>query len=95
MIKKYRKKPVVIEAVEFKYTSECLEYLKQWLDKEFKGYGKARNPHAVGWLEIGTLEDGMNQVKHIAFEGDYIIRGVKGEFYPCKPHIFNETYEEE
>lgn len=94
MIKKYRKKPVVIEAVQFQYTQECLDYLKHWLGDEFVKYGKARNPYAQGWLEIGTLEDGMNQVKHVAFEGDFVIKGIKGEFYPCKPHIFVETYEE-
>jgi hypothetical protein len=57
-------------------------------------YGKDRS---LGWAEITTLEDGnpdSPQVKHIATEGDYIIKGVKGEFYPCKPDIFELTYEE-
>ena len=47
-------------------------------------------------LIIGTLEDGAanaTQVQHIASVGDWIIRGVKGEFYPCKPDIFEQTYE--
>lgn len=97
MIKTYIKKPVEIQAVQFKYTEECLLFLKEWLGPEFKEYGKARNPHALGWLHVGTLEDGSilsGQVKHIAFEGDYIIRGIKGEFYPCKKEIFEESYSE-
>lgn len=89
----YRKKPVVIEAVMFEYTAECLQYLSEWLGNEMKTSGKDRHPDAKGWLEIGTLEDGDNQVKHIATEGDYIIKGVHGEFYACKPDIFHKTYE--
>ena len=61
---KYRKKPVVIEAVQFVDTEESI-------------------------LKIETLEGVM-----VATEGDYIIKGVQGEFYPCKPDIFLETYEE-
>ena len=95
MIKSYRKKPVIIEAVQFEYTSECLLFLKEWLGENMGTSGKERRPDAKGWLEIGTLEDGdeNNQVKHIATEGDYIICGVSGEFYACKPEIFNATYE--
>ena len=55
---------------------------------------KERHITAVGEAEIGTLEDGVNlTVKHIATEGDYIIKGVQGEFYACKPDIFHATYE--
>ena len=44
--------------------------------------------------EIRTLEDGIHlTVKHIATEGDWIIKGVQGEFYACKPDIFEQTYE--
>lgn len=96
MIKKYKKLPVVIEAVKFEYSAECLLFLKNWLGDEMKTSGKARHPDALGWLEIGTLEDDQDsvQVKHIATEGDYIIRGVHGEFYACKPQIFEETYQQ-
>jgi hypothetical protein len=55
---------------------------------------KARHPSAKGEMEIGTLEDGSElKVIHIATEGDYIIKGVEGEFYACKPEIFHKTYE--
>lgn len=93
MIKSYIKKPVEIQAVQFQYNSTCIEFLKSWLGKEYKSHGKNRHPTAIGWMEIGTLEDGDNQVKHIASEGDYIIKGIKGEFYPCKPDIFLQTYD--
>jgi hypothetical protein len=96
MIKKYKKRPVVIEAVVFEYTSECLLFLKNWLGDEMGTSGKARHPDALGWVQIRTLEDGQDsyQVKHIASEGDYIIRGVQGEFYAVKPDIFEETYQQ-
>ena len=45
-------------------------------------------------MTIETLEDGKDKrAKHVASIGDYIIKGVKGEFYPCKPDIFEMTYE--
>lgn len=94
MIKQYTKKPVVIEAVEFIYTSECLLFLHEWMGEHMKTSGKDRTPNAKGWVIVGTLEDSAkHQVTHMATEGDYIIKGVKGEFYPCKPEIFLETYE--
>jgi hypothetical protein len=54
---------------------------------EFCG-DKVREPVGKDYLEIETLEG-----THIASPGDYIIKGIKGEFYPCKPDIFRMTYE--
>jgi hypothetical protein len=81
MIKQYRKKPVVIEAVKFdgENGEEVLE---------FCGNDNARWTSNTS-LYIYTLEGDM----HVS-PGDYIIKGVKGEFYPCKPDIFDATYEE-
>lgn len=76
---KYKKKPVVIEAVQ--YTKHNKDRLI-----EFLGLSKENN---LDVLIIKTLEGDMK-----ASYGDYIIKGVKGEFYPCKPDIFKETYEE-
>ena len=92
---KYRKKPVVIEARKFEYTGECLLELSEWMGANMKTSGKARHKDAKGYLEVMTLEDGEGQrkVAHIATEGDYIIKGVQGEFYACKPDIFELTYE--
>ena len=74
----YRKKPVVIEA-RLLLHNENEDEIAEWCN------GK-RNELGI-W--IPTLEGDM-----IALFGDYIIRGVNGEFYPCKPVIFAETYEE-
>lgn len=96
MINRYVKKPVEIEAIKFEYTTECLHELSQFCGESFGNYGKSRHPDALGWLEIKTLEDGFEDsphVKHLATEGDYIIKGVANEFYACKPDIFHKTYE--
>lgn len=73
----FRKKPVVIEAVQFKGNFDELE--------SFVG-GDANFTN--GELVIATLEGALH-----ASDGDWIIKGVKGEFYPCKPDIFAATYE--
>lgn len=78
MIKNYRKKPVVIQAVQFKNSADIHEFCKD----------KVREPVGEDYLEIETLEGVMR-----ANIGDYIIKGVNGEFYPCKPDIFEKTYE--
>lgn len=78
---KYRKKPVVIEAVQFDGTDSSVDWL---LPQLMSGaIGRTHNK-----LFIKTLE-GVTE----AVIGDYIIKGVQGEFYPCKPGIFNKTYE--
>jgi len=80
---KYRKKPVVIEAVQWK-GDNAIEVFA------FVGIGRIdfTNSH-LGELSIDTLEGVMR-----ASKGDFIIRGVEGELYPCKPEIFAATYEE-
>nr|WP_289038268.1 hypothetical protein [uncultured Allobacillus sp.] len=82
---KYRKKPVVIDAVQFKDDSQIIEEIGQMMGgTTVIDYEKPDEPI----LKIETLEGTM-----IASEGDYIIKGVNGEFYPCKPDIFEKTYE--
>lgn len=81
MIRKFRKKPVVIEAI-------------QWLGdnfEELENFGSDRDivSNPDGTLTIATLEG-----NHTAQKKDWIIRGVEGEVYPCKPDIFDQTYEE-
>lgn len=82
---KYRKKPIVIEAI--KYQAELgNNRVMNWLAQQGASIG--------GWLfhdggiTIPTLEGSMK-----VSDGDWIICGVKGEFYPCKPDIFEATYE--
>lgn len=84
---KYRKKPVIIEAVQFKDDADALCELSAFIDNQDLrvDYADPKNPV----LKIETLEGVMK-----ASVGDYIIKGVNGEFYPCKPDIFQKTYEE-
>jgi len=84
MTMKYRKKPVVIDAIQLEDSVRCLDVLhKLGLDPVNFTYAD-EDPVLV----IFTLEGTM-----IAHVGDYIIKGVNGEFYPCKPDIFEKTYE--
>jgi uncharacterized protein YeeX (DUF496 family) len=81
----YRKKPVVIEAVQLR----DLEIPNLMEIQQFVGLGKDIFKVEKDGLIINTLEGDMK-----ARVGDYIIRGVQGEYYPCKPDIFKKTYEE-
>ena len=81
---KYKKKPVIIDAWEF---DGWLDYSKT-LPKEIKDAVDIIRLTQDGKLQIKTLEGNM-----IANRGDFIIKGVKGEYYPCKPDIFEKTYE--
>ena len=86
-MKQYRKKPVVIEAIVFDDSAECLQALcDAGLDPVHVSYGVKKD---APQLIIDTLEG-----KHAANVGDYVIKGVKGEFYPCKPKWFETYYEE-
>jgi len=78
---KFRKKPVEIEAIQFPCDGVKTVELSEFL-------GWKHDNDCYNYLEIETLE-GM----HKATPGDWIIKGVKGEFYPCKPDIFEMTYE--
>ena len=85
MIKQYKKKPVVVEAMIFSADtwSDLVAFTKGLAcDLRYHGQGPVT-------CTIPTLEG-----PHIATEGDFIIKGVKGEFYPCKPDIFEQTYDE-
>lgn len=81
---KYRKKPVVIDV--WQLTKENIEAgIPDWIDTDQVSiFGEAN-----AFAEIHTLEGTMR-----ASYGDYIIKGVQGEFYACKPDIFEATYEE-
>ena len=80
---KFRKKPVVIEAQ--RVTPETIRDVERWCGGSVKGESL---PRVNRCIDIQTLEGEMR-----ANMGDWIIKGVKGEFYPCKPDIFEATYE--
>ncbi|MFD9465319.1 hypothetical protein [Streptomyces sp. NPDC060027] len=85
---RYRKKPVEIEARQFDGTVGSANRILGWIGSTG---GDAKRVHATRpelGLVIHTLKGGMR-----AEPGDWIIRGIQGEFYPCKPDIFAATYE--
>lgn len=96
----YTKIPVTIEAMQFDGTPECAAAIIEWtkaygataeyhpfLAAHFKGDPKIYVAHPDPYMRITTLEGVMVASLH-----DWIIRGVKNEFYPCKPDIFAATY---
>ena len=84
-MQQYRKKPVVIEA--FLWDGKNFQDIERLLEA---GDGKMSISYSnqVDYLEIHTLEGVMK-----ANKGDFVIRGVSGELYSCKPDIFEATYE--
>lgn len=84
---KYRKKPVVIEAV--KLTRKYADVVVSWIgDANIYSFNLGEFSEDSCYIEIKTLKGIMT-----ADEGDYIIKGVEGEFRPCKPDIFEATYD--
>ena len=91
---RFRKKPVEIEAMRFDGLNT--EELLDWIEPHFAESpaedvgGTVIDPSEseLAYFTIETMEGMMR-----ADPGDWIIRGVQGEFYPCKPDIFTETYE--
>ena len=76
---KYRKRPVVIEAIQYEDNQKSLEDCEKFCDKIIIEDSR---------LKIETLEGTSYNLS----KGDYIIKGVEGEFYPCRPDIFEKTY---
>jgi hypothetical protein len=85
MIKTYIKKPVEIQAVQ--WTGDNIEEIK-----EFRSLSD--HPNAMYVLTNNEIIFSTREGDMSAWIGDFIIRGEKGEYYPCKPDIFEATYEE-
>ena len=85
---KYRKKPVEIEAIQ--WNGSNTEEVIVFCSEDNVVFCSVKEPNGDTYLvcQIATLE-GVMTVNN----GDYIIKGVKGEFYPCKPDVFEMTYE--
>lgn len=80
-VKKFRKKPVVVEAIQYLGDFNWVP-VQNFLVMTYQ-------PEPPRYLYINTLEGQM-----LVSLGDWIIKGVAGEFYPCKPDIFYQTYDE-
>lgn len=90
-IGKYRKRPVEIEAVQWNGSSAEMHRIVAWiLENKQRAYIEDnRASQGPDLIKIQTLEGEMTVLPH-----DWVIKGVQGEFYPCKPDIFEQTYEE-
>lgn len=75
----FRKKPVVIEAVQYLYPGSQAPQLAEWCGGKVGDDGNIYIPTLEGVMAVSL--------------NDYVIRGVQGEFYPCKPDIFEATYD--
>lgn len=86
---KYRKKPVVIDAEDWNGSAYGADFILAWIAQHGQKAEHIQEPNGhKNAIAITTLEGTMH-----AMPGDWIIKGVKGEFYPCKPDIFAATYE--
>lgn len=90
---KFKKKPIIIEAIQFDGINfkEIFDWVEQWQPKD-DGQGMWQvedgTGHLIDALIIDTMEGEMR-----ADSGDWIIKGIKDELYPCKPDIFEQIYE--
>ena len=85
----FRKLPVVIEASQWLHHGDhpAVRPLSDESDEISAAHNiTSSDTYRYGWIE--TLEGG-----HVVSPGDWIIKGVVGEYYPCKPHVFSQTYE--
>lgn len=98
---KFRKKPVVIEAVQLRWDTwnDICDFVPRpwfergvYLDESGEVLPDDKSSGRIGLL-INTLESNQITGSLLATQGDWIIKGVKGEFYPCKPDIFESTYD--
>ena len=97
--RKFVKKPVVVEAVQLSWQtwSEVYAFID---DKKYFGSGVFLDDNTLVELPEGKTSNTMGLIintlegSHLARQGDYIIKGVQGEFYPCKQDIFEQTYKE-
>lgn len=87
---KFRKKPVVIEAIQWngKNFDEIMNFMQEFHGSKLNYENAEELAYKTNQLTIRTLEGIMTADKN-----DWIIKGVSGEFYPCKPDIFEKTYE--
>lgn len=90
---KYRKKPVIVDCIQ--WTGENIDEVKGFVGNSLHVYMidvSAPNGHETKTI-MASISIMKLEGEHSCRIGDYIIKGVNGEFYPCKPDIFEQTYE--
>lgn len=85
---KFRKKPVVIDAMKFRGSTTNKLQVEHWMETGEEPEGQYFTTCDIVEMYIKTSEGTMR-----AIAGDWIIKGIFGEFYPCKPDVFAATYE--
>ena len=92
----YRKKPVVIEAVQLCFANwgEICDFLGDIISEDNPGRSSLSCSESCGESEFIEVTIPTLEGDQVARHGDFIIRGVQGDLYPCKPDIFRATYEE-
>lgn len=84
---KYRRVPLVLEAHQL--TKDSVSKIKEWTKQDLPWWANGYSPTNITGVYLQTLEGTVQ-----ATFGDYIVKGIDGEFYPCKPDIFARIYEE-
>lgn len=87
--KRFRKRPVEVEAMQLVGTTEGCNRVLAWIGTHHGAAVRSNRRNPANGIFVNTLEGSVH-----ASAGDWIIRGVAGEFYPCKPDIFEQTYEQ-
>jgi hypothetical protein len=97
-VKKFRKKPVEIEAIRLESNTpsirKVLEFMGQPVETSLMVASDKFEMYCSSCFKLGGVTIDTLEGKHLARFGDMVIKGVHGEFYPCKPDIFEKTYEE-
>jgi len=95
---KYKKRPVIIEAIQLQSTDKSIREILLFMSVGVNTNSNSASDAFESYCDNCRINEGMRietlEGGHFASFGDYIIKGVQGEFYPCKPDIFKQTYEE-
>lgn len=89
---KFRRKPIVLEAIQFRANFRDAQTILNWIN-EASGWSPDKNTDPPAMYYYGDLTIMRPDGNLHARDKDWIIKGVKGEFYPCKPDVFKKTYE--
>jgi len=88
MVKQYKKKPVTIEAIQC--TGSNFDEIKEFCGDKLIPVPRVDSCTCTDY--VGYCIDTLEGCSYMLSEGDFVIKGIKGEFYPCKPDVFEQTY---